>query len=157
MGAHSLPADLSFLGSARGLDSLSCDLFCAEVGVLCGHPGPDLPCGCSIPLARTSSGQLFSFLLTQSCLTSALQTPVTRRGPKSAKTSWATSTASAETAGGGDSVTEVRPGGLRACVSRAPGCRAETPCSSSRAACPHCGTLAHLAETGAGRWGAEAA
>lgn len=50
----------------------------------------------------------FSLLSTQSCLTSALQIPAIRKGPKSARTSWATSTANAETAGQGDFATEVR-------------------------------------------------
>ncbi|XP_053074225.1 growth arrest-specific protein 6 isoform X3 [Acinonyx jubatus] len=55
---------------------------------------------------RTARAQL-SPPAFRTCLTSAPQTPATRRGPKSAKTSWATSIASAELAGAGGSVTEM--------------------------------------------------
>lgn len=60
------------------------------------------------PASRSPSSGPFSLLSTQSCLTSALQTPVTRKGPTSARTSWATSIASAETAGQGGFAAEVR-------------------------------------------------
>lgn len=63
----------------------------------------------SRPAGQEQLRTMFSFLSPQTCLTSALQTPAVRRGLKSAKTSWATSSASAELAGGAGSATEVRP------------------------------------------------
>lgn len=58
---------------------------------------------------REQFRMIIFFLSSQTCLTNALQTPAIRRGPKSAKTSWATSTASAKLAGRDGSVTKVRP------------------------------------------------
>lgn len=62
-----------------------------------------------LPAGWEQLSTVISFLSPQTCLTSAIQSPATRRGPKSAKTSWATSIASAKLAGGTDSVTKVRP------------------------------------------------
>lgn len=72
-----------------------------------GLPGPTGGC------APASDPPSLSFPPSQSCPTSALRTPAIRRGPTSAKTSWATSIASARMAGVAGSATEVRPGGLQ--------------------------------------------
>ena len=101
VGGCSLQADLSFLGSAGAWPAWSVTPSRGG-GVWCGRPMPRT-CFGTLP----AQGPLL-FASTQSCLTSALQIPAIRRGPKSARTSWATSTANAETAGQGDFVTEVR-------------------------------------------------
>lgn len=108
VGGRSLQADLSFLGSVGAWPAWSLTPSRGG-GVRCGQPGPAGGPQCPRPASVLSQLRVpFSLLSTQSCLTSALQTPAIRRGPTSARTSWATSTASAETAGQDDFATGVR-------------------------------------------------